>query len=197
MKINPGEYSNLQKLVNGAYTAQELRSAYSALRSVARKRIERLQGSRFGDFKTVKKMTVPPSLSTIGGDLRALQHELASTAHFLQLKQSTISGFADIQARRRATLKEHGYTVAEDEEQAYWDFMDDAEEALKSNPHYDSDRIYAVWQMSKEYNISPEQIKQDFDYWYDNIYSMQEIVADQPQADWSAESLREMVANWK
>lgn len=197
MKIDPGEYSNLQKLVNGAYTAQELRSAYSALRSVARKRIERLKGSRFAGYKDVKKLHTPPSLKTIGGDLRALQHELAETARFLQSKKSSISGFADIQERRRATLEEHGYTIPENKEKEFFQFMDDAAEALKNNPHYDSDRIYAVWQMAQEYNISPDEIRKDFDYWYNNIYTMQEIIADQPNAKWSADSLREMVAIWE
>ena len=89
-------------------TPKELQREYAHLRSIAMKRIKRLEGTEFKDMQIVKKYKkrlepaskIPP---------KKLKFALQDAQRFLALQTSTVRGAREARNRALSTLRAHGY----------------------------------------------------------------------------------------
>lgn len=140
----------------------QVRKEYSRLRSIARKRIERIKASEWGTEKIVARLPEIAPINTLSdAQIRARTSELA---RFLQSKTGSVSG---MNTMRRLAVKTLGkrypklkgkITVKNWRE--FGEFMEYSRE-LHQNRMYDSERV-AEFYAANEGN---EDILEEFDKW--------------------------------
>lgn len=140
----------------------QVRKEYSRLRSIARKRIERIKSSEWGTENIVARLPEIAPINTLSeAQIRARTSELA---RFLQGKTSSVSG---MNAMRRLAVKTLGerypklkgkITVKNWREFA--EFMEYSRE-LHQNRMYDSERVAEFFAA----NEGNEDILEEFDKW--------------------------------
>ena len=93
------------------YDEQTLRSEYLRLRSIAKKRLERLQNSpEFSGAQFVKNWgTGFPTLKDIGNNKMTLSANLSRVSNFLNAQSSTITGIKQTYASRLENYESVGY----------------------------------------------------------------------------------------
>lgn len=140
----------------------QVRKEYSRLRSIVRKRIERIKASEWGTDKIVARLPEIAPINTLSdAQIRARTSELA---RFLQVKTSSVSG---MNAARRKAVKTLGarypklkgkITVKNWREFA--EFMEYSRE-LHQNRMYDSERVAEFYAE----NEGEEDLLDEFDKW--------------------------------
>jgi Tfp pilus assembly protein PilO len=146
-------------------TDKQLRKEYSRLRSVARKRLERFQGTEWTDAQ-VYKMNAGQykSLKNIKSD-RELRHLLSSVARFVTSDTGSVSGLEKQRTRAVKTLNERGYEFVNKQNfRKFAEFMEYTRVA-KLNRIYDSKRIAEFYAATEKKNLSNEQLFKAFRGW--------------------------------
>lgn len=105
---NPATLAN--KLENGSITEKELRKEYSRLRSIARKRLNRMGKSlEYADSQSYKKnkdkFVVTKDLKTEA----QLRHKISELASFVQSDRGSIKGLNAIRDKAIKTFADNGY----------------------------------------------------------------------------------------
>ena len=154
---------------------KEIRAEYSRLRSIARKRLERFEGTEWVDtqvykfnhgkyipVKDIKNKTQMVSL-------------LAEVARFVTAESGSVSGLARTRSRNVATLHEHGYTFVT--RTNYRDFADFMEEyrIRRLNRIYDSERVAETFEAAEKKGIPPRDLYRDFEFWLENRDALREM----------------------
>jgi hypothetical protein len=128
---------------DGAKSLQDkdLRKEYSRLRSIARKRLERFEGTEWEDtqiFKVNEHKFKP--LKDMDSD-RELRHLFSDVARFVKAETSSVSGLERQRRLAMESLQEHGYDfVNTNNFNRFVHFMEYAR-TVNINRMYDSDRI--------------------------------------------------------
>lgn len=186
MKLTPDQMdprNNLQlyrpDVVRNAdvWTPKMIRQEYSRLRSIARKRLERLAvaepdsyayRANVGQYAPVKDLSP--------AEMRDL---LPRLARFIAAKTGTVSG---IRAQRQAavkTLQERGYAfITRNNIRAYGDFMD-AWRAKDTSHTYGSQLVYEAFVFTQEMGIAVDRIKDSFATWLASLDKLQKYVKKQ------------------
>lgn len=167
-KIQNLSYTELGKaVVSGDYSVKQLRQAYSQMRSVARKRIQRLQSpssvEKFGkpndeNFRTTRNLVTTSELLK----------EIRDVSRFLKTKESTITGMKERRDWQINRLQKLGFNVENKDYPKIKEFLEwfkDSEFSMK----YDSDSPTVV----NVYN-SEEPTKED---WERAFNAFKEVVA--------------------
>lgn len=145
---------------------KELRKEYSRLRSIARKRLERIAETKYVTSATYKYnagVYIPLSAVSNKNELSAL---LASVIRFLTAKTGSLTGLKEATSGTIETLHESGYTWIDEENlRLFGDFMDYARNLMQGKL-LDSDRVAKMFRdANKRKNI--EQVKEHFEEWYE------------------------------
>lgn len=168
------EYRNPLVLLENR-TEAEMRKEYSRLRSIARKRLERIKGTEFErtqSYKYAKNQFIP--LSEIP-NARVLAYKLKDVADFVESPKTTLSGMKKIRSLSIKRLKEHGIDFITNENYVdFGNFMEFAK-AKMVGQMFDSDRAVAIYEWSTAKNIDVAKLKQSFDEWYDAAYHLEEF----------------------
>ena len=140
----------------------QVRKEYSRLRSIARKRIERIKASEWGTENIVARLPEIATIKTLSdAQIRARTSELA---RFLQGKTSSVSG---MNAARRQAVKTLGARYPELKGKVtvknwreFAEFMEYSRE-LHQNRMYDSERVAEFFAE----NEGKENLLEEFDKW--------------------------------
>ena len=140
----------------------QVRKEYSRLRSIARKRIERIKASEWGTDNIVARLPEIAPINTLSeAQIRARTSELA---RFLQGKTSSVSG---MNAARRQAVKTLGARYPElrgkvtvKNWREFAEFMEYSRE-LHQNRMYDSERVAEFFAE----NEGKENLLEEFDKW--------------------------------
>jgi len=147
------------------YSEREIRAEYSRLRSIARKRLERLEKSGYtkhGVYRTYRKVFKP--LAEVR-NLSELRYRLSDLRIFLGSEMSTVTGVKKVERKSLKTLHSHGYRfVTEKNMWAFYDFMNFIH-AKQAGRLYDSDQVATVGQLMLAAGASPEEMRRDFAKW--------------------------------
>ena len=192
-------YSNVETVVN-SLSAKEIRTEYSRLRSIARKRLERFAGSKYAKVsKTYKKnknrFPAVPDIKT----KRTMARKLAEVKKFLSLKTSSLSGYKQVRAERIAALQKADYTwINEDNFDMFDDFMEH-NRAIKDGGQYDSERVLDLVREASRTGLDSKTVKKDFDYWMTNLKGLEKAPA--VPSEWTgtkkaSEELRKFLDAW-
>lgn len=161
-----------EALQSGALSEKEIRDEYRRLRSIANKRVERLEKAGYGNTQTYLRNAgayKAPSNYTIS----ELQYKLYQISKFISAQSSTVSGMRTIEKHALETLHEKGLENVRNL-QEFGDFMSWARTRYKSS-EFDSERASEVFNEAKRRNISVEEIKNDYELYRDNYQQITEL----------------------
>lgn len=146
-------------------TDKELRKEYSRLRSIARKRLERFQGTEWTDTQIYRvNAGVFKPLDEIKSD-RELRHLLSGVARFVTSETGSVSGLEKQRKSAVKTLNDRGYDfVNKDNFRQFAEFMEYARVA-NLNRMYDSKRIAQFYEASEKKQLSSEELRKSFRSW--------------------------------
>jgi len=144
---------------------KELRKEYSRLRSIARKRLERFEGTEWtdtqvyklnvGEYKPLKEIT----------SNRELRHLFSDVAKFVMADTGSVSGLEHQRKTAVQSLNERGYQFINKENfRKFADFMEYAR-ISNLNKLYDSKRIAEFYAASEKKKLSSEQLQDSFRRW--------------------------------
>ncbi len=169
------EYDILKQMRS---SEKELRQEYSRLRSIARKRLERLAGSDYAGSQTYlryRNMFIP--LTEIKkGSVARVSKKLTELHNFLSLETSTVSGAREVSNQRIKDLQAKGYTFIKTEKdlRKFGEFMD-YNRSLKKGGLYDSEKVIEMLDKTSERGISMKQVEKDFTFWMENFEHLDEV----------------------
>ena len=149
------------------YSEKELRREYSRLRSVARKRLERFEGSEFEDsnvYRYNKGKYVPLSQVSNKGEL---VHLLSDVARFLTAEAGSVSGQRVIRDKAIATWHDKGYTwINKSNYAAFARFLEFSREFV-GQPYME--KAAELFRRADDQGVSVEQIKNNFEWYWKNF----------------------------
>lgn len=147
------------------HTDKELSTEYSRLRSIARKRLERLSKSEFADsdiYRAHKDKFVSVKEAKKAGELPYL---LIDVQRFLYRQTSTVTGQKLQRERNISTLHEHGYTFITEENYKEFTLFMDYVKTVTTDLQLSSERIAELFEQFDSRSISMEEMKKYFDSW--------------------------------
>ena len=177
-KFDPLDYVNTQELkYSKRYTEKELTKVYSYFRSVAKKRINRLE--QYGYTKTAQYQRMKaiglPILKEIE-NRNQLAMYLQQTAFFVSTESSTISGIKRIRKQKLEQFAEMGFTGIN--ESNYDDFMDFFETAKAKNVRgSDFEEVAKVWNLGRKTKANPKQIMDDYNKYTELINKVESAIS--------------------
>ena len=196
-KFDPLDYVNTQELkYSKRYTEKELAKVYSYFRSVAKKRINRLE--QYGYTKTAQYQRMKaiglPILKEIE-NRNQLAMYLQQTAFFISTESSTISGIKRIRKQKLEQFEEMGFTGVN--ESNYDDFIDFFETAKAKNVRGSNFKEASkVWNLGRKTKANPKQIMDDYNK-YTEIINKAESAITKPVEEMTSEEIRAYLAGKK
>ena len=196
-KFDPLDYVNTQELkYSKRYTEKELTKVYSYFRSVAKKRINRLE--QYGYTKTAQYQRMKaiglPILKEIE-NRNQLAMYLQQTAFFISTESSTISGIKRIRKQKLDQFAEMGFEGIT--ESNYDDFMDFFETAKVKNVRgSDFEEAAKVWNFGRKTKANPKQIIDDYNK-YTELINKAESAITKPVEEMASEEVKAYLAGKK
>ena len=153
-------------------TDAQIRKAYSEVRSIARKRIQRMQHSEFADtdiankeFKPVKQLT--PS---------ELRQGLLDVSVFVRDPRSKLNYHRNIISKTLDTLQSHGYEIPADNLKQFGDFMEYVRDRWKGRKMPPSDLVASIYEKASRKGISAKTLMREFKSYLDEEESMDTLI---------------------
>lgn len=178
-----------------AMSDSEMRKAYSSFRSVANKRLQRLQSQglgRRGDYRfpTIKEIQ--------GSNKMTVESVLSDVSKFLRSPRTTVSGEKKFIDEFKQTMTEKGYgDLVKDSKDVYKviDFMDDLRERYSSKI-FDSGDALDVLQQGQRLNIPKDMLMKNFDMFASNLDKMEKVRKSNGGAAFSQRRLNTLIKKW-
>lgn len=146
------------------FTEREARAEYARLRSIAEKRIQRLQGA---GYKLQGQQTSFRPLER-GATQSDVYKSLADVSKFLSMKSSTVTGRKAQQRALVESMQERGYDfINMNNVDQFGEFMKEAK-LHDEYRGYDSEEVVELFHVAKEKHVKPEDLAKDLDLWMGN-----------------------------
>ena len=171
-----------------------LRKLYSEFRSVANKRIERLNKAGLGGSRA-KFPTIQQIKDTDKTDMASA---LADVQKFLRSSRTTVSGQKRFLRDFRETMIEKGYgDLVQTNEDIYQmlDYMDYLRE-IYSEKLFDSGDALDVLQQGQRLNIPAEKLKENFDLFASNLDKMENLRRSPGGKEFSQQRINKLIKKW-
>ena len=171
----PKEKYNLQKLRSGILTEAQMRKEYSYLRTIANKRLKRMEKSEFSDSEIFLKNRYKfVSLKSIT-DADELAFRLYELVNFVESRSSTITGqkyqrkeiINNLHAKGMIFINEKNY-------KQFMDFMETVRSLYKSRNHPDSERAYEAFVIAEAKKLNPLDVFESFEEYKDDVEKLEE-----------------------
>ncbi len=142
-----------------------LRSEYSRLRSIAMKRLGRMQGKAEAAETLAQHAEGFPTLKEIGTDRADVVTALSDLSRFLSAKRSSISGIRESNKRITAVLQAKGINVSQKDLKEYGKFMNRMKRAFGvGSGSYGSQRVADAWnELKARGKISKKEMQKALD----------------------------------
>lgn len=170
-----------------------IRKMYSEFRSVANKRIQRVNkaGLRGGStFPTIQQINDTCKMS--------IRSALADVQKFLRSERTTLTGHKKFMNEFRETMIEKGYSdLVSTNEDIYQmiDYMDYLREQY-SDKLFDSGDALDVLQQGQRLNIPPEKLKENFDLFASNLDKMEKLRRSPRGKAFSQARIDKLIKKW-
>lgn len=169
----------------------ELRKEYSRLRSIARKRLERLATSEYNETAAYRLNRFKFKVLAEIKNENELINRLSAVADFLNARGSTVSGQRAMEEERLKKLHKHGYTfVNKSNLRAFGEFMQFLKARYPHVPSADETELkllYRGYKILRNQPITYEQIQHFFDRWQEetrpNSYYLRPSLREIPAED--------------
>ena len=176
LKYDPYDFLNLQQM-RSELDPKDMRKIYSYFRSVANKRVKRIEAAKLTDASKAYQSLggVVPPLAAIPAD--KLAYALRETAVFLSRAGSTVKGIRDAQKRRIKILQERGYDVDEQNFGKFVQFMEEAKDRLLAEG-LSYEKVMELYVAVKNREVHLAHIMDDFAWWAENYPKYGEEIFD-------------------
>ena len=182
------------KLDAGGDLEREVRKEYTRLRDISQKRLKRLAAAGYENTDVYQKNVKHyPKLKDIKSKSELAQR-LSDLSRFVGSTQSTVKGLKEREKKVLKTLKKSGYKyVNESNLSDFGDFMEYYRDALY-DLEYDSGDAADLYTVVEKNKLDPEKVKEDFDFWLENVEDAKKIRKAKRRTGKTAEVLEELVA---
>lgn len=176
LKYDPYDFLNIQQM-RSELDPQDMRKIYSYFRTVANKRVKRIEAARMTGASMAYQSLggIVPPLSAIPED--KLAYALRETSVFLSRASSTVKGIRDAQKRRIKTLQEKGYDVNEQSFEKFVQFMEEAKDRLLAEG-LSYEKVMELYVAVKNREVHLAHIMDDFSWWAENYPKYGEEIFD-------------------
>lgn len=159
------------------WTPQMIRSEYSRLRSIARKRLERLAVAEPESYAYRHNKDRYGPVRTLSA--AQLKEKLPELARFVAAKGGSVSGLREIRKATLATLRRHGYTgVTATNLKAFGEFMEEWREK-KLDRTIGSPTAAEMFEFTQDKKIPWDTVKENFAQWLRNKKKLEQYVRQQ------------------
>lgn len=162
----------------------ELKKEYTRLRDIAQKRLKRMGETEWATADVYRQNVGKyPVIKDIGNKSELIDR-LNAISRFVMAERGSVSGLERERRKSVAALKSHGYTfVTKENFRAFAEFMGWAK-ATYGNKAFSSERVYDVFEKAYQMQTPPEVLKQNFLWYYENIYSEEfQMVSGEEEVD--------------
>ena len=182
------------KLDAGGALEREVRKEYTRLRDISQKRLKRIAAAGYENTDVYQKNVKHyPKLKDIKSKSELAQR-LSDLSRFVGSTQSTVKGLKEREKKVLKTLKKSGYKyVNESNLSDFGDFMEYYRDALY-DLEYDSGDAADLYTVVEKNKLDPEKVKEDFDFWLENVEDAKKIRKAKRRTGKTAEVLEELVA---
>lgn len=182
------------KLEAGGSLEKEVRKEYTRLRDISQKRLKRLAAAGYTDTDVYKKnVSHYPKLKDIKTKSELAQR-LSDLSRFVASSQSTVKGLKEREKKVLQTLKKSGYKyVNESNLSDFGEFMEYYRDAMY-DMEYDSGDAADLYTVVEKNKLDPEKVKEDFDFWLENIEDAKKIRKAKRRTGKTSEVLEELIS---
>lgn len=148
------------------FNLREARAEYSRLRSIARKRLNRLRESEYAErFKHRPDFaSLPKNASEI-----AVRRALADVASFVSSKSGSIKGLRSSEKKYLQTVRDQGYTfVNKKNVNQFRQFMAAAKKHYREKRVYDSEEYVEIFEKMVSKKADIDSVIKNFDRWVES-----------------------------
>lgn len=144
---------------------KELKKEYTRLRSIARKRLQRFEGTEWTDTQAYKlNADIYKPIKEIKSN-RELRHLFSDVAKFITSKSGSVSGLTKQREEAINTLHDRGYDfVTKQNFKQFAEFMEYAR-VSNINRMYDSKRLAEFYEAAEKKKISGAELQKTFRKW--------------------------------
>ncbi len=182
------------KLEAGGSLEREVRKEYTRLRDISQKRLKRLAAAGYTDTDIYKK-NVSHYLKLKDIKTKSeLAQRLSDLSRFVASSQSTVKGLKEREKKVLQTLKKSGYRyVNESNLSDFGEFMEYYRDAMY-DMEYDSGDVADLYTVVEKNKLDPEKVKEDFDFWLENIEDAKKIRKAKRRTGKTSEVLEELIS---
>lgn len=182
------------KLEAGGALEKEVRKEYTRLRDISQKRLKRLAAAGYTNTEVYQRnYRHYPKLKDIKSKSELAQR-LSDLSRFVGSSQSTVKGIKEREQKVLKTLKKSGYKyVNESNLSDFGEFMEYYRDAMY-DMEYDSGDAADLYTVVEKNKLDPEKVKEDFDFWLENIEDAKKIRKAKRRTGKTSEVLEELVA---
>ena len=160
------------------HTEREKRAEYTRMRDIAQKRIKRMQKSEWSNTEWAKRYSDGWKKLKDIKNAAELDNAIADIHHFLEMKQSRVSGFNEIREKNIKKLHASGYDFVNKKNwRAFAQFMDQAKSAAAAVVYDSKDAalFYEEIAEKKDNKMSAADVEKAFKSWLRKQKSEQKI----------------------
>lgn len=176
-------------------SAKAINKAYSELRSIANKRLQRLEAAGLGShgswrFPTLKEIQNNNRMSSAS--------QLADVSRFLRSERTTVSGEKRFLAEFRDAMEDRGYGDLVSSTEGIYNtlqFMESVRE-MYGNKVFDSGDTLDVLQEAQRLNIPIEKVQKNIDLFLQNVDKLADIKPSKGGAEFSQRRINNLVRKW-
>ena len=175
----------------------DIRKAYSELRSVANKRLSRLEAQGLG--KTARTGYKFPTIKSIKESSRStVASELADVSKFLRDERTTVRGEKKFLKEFQEMMTDKGYgdlVKTPDEVYRTIEFLEDLREAHKDKILSSGDALDAL-QEAERLNIPRNKLMDNIDLFVSNLDSLRDVKPSKGGAEFSSRRMNNLIKKW-
>lgn len=176
-------------------TAKQINKAYSELRSVANKRLQRLEKAGLGTRGSYRF----PTLKEIQNSNRMnAGSQLADVSRFLRSDRTTVTGEKRFLQEFKQSMEERGYKDLVDTTEKIYntlEFMESVREQY-GNKIFDSGDTLDVLQEAQRLNIPLEKVQKNIDFFLQNADRLSSVKPSRGGAEFSQRRINNLVKKW-
>ena len=180
----------------GKMAAGAINKAYSALRSVANKRLQRQAAQGIG--LQARAGFRFPTIKEINAGNTTVSSQLADVSKFLRSQRTTVTGEKKFLNDFREDMRNKGYgDLVDNNDDTYKliQFMDEMREQY-SDKIFDSGDALDVMQEAQRLNIPVEKVKQNLDVFTQHLSDLEKVKPSKGGKTFSNQRLNRLIKKW-
>lgn len=186
------------KYQTGKMSGAEINKAYSNLRKIANKRLQRLQAQNLG--RSAREGFRFPTIKEINGSSRwNVESKLLEVSQFLRSERTTVTGEKRFIADFVSNMESMGYgdlVTNLDDIYNMLEYMEYLREQY-GNKLFDSGDALDVLQQAQRLNIPIDKVTKNYDLFASNLNKMEKLKPSKSGVEFSQRRINNLIKKWQ